>query len=666
MRSTRVLIVMLAGAILAPWPTAHAQADPAGRRYALVIGNADYADRAHLPRLSNSLNDATSMELALSAAGFEVTLVKNATRRDINRAVEKFSEQIARESNSTGLFYYAGHGAQDNGLNYLIPVDAKVEYASDLETDGFDVRHVLEAMKEAHNQMNLIILDACRDNDLPRKRGGLRGLAKVDAPSGTFVAYAAAPGQGAYDGTEGQNGVFTGELLKAMQLPGVPLEQMFKKVIAGVKARTHGAQEPWSEASIQGEFYFIEAPKGSSLTTTQPSATGAASDAELLFWQSIGSDGTPADYQAYLNQYPNGRFTELAKARAHTQRASLATSLPPSTAPTPSGRDLELVFWQSISGSSKPEDYQTYLNKYPMGRFVDLARQQLASLHATAADGPWKDYQRAPPASPARTAEDTKTSLERGLSAYRRQAWAEAMTWLRRAADQGDAHAQYSVGILYRHGWGIPQDYSQAMVWYRKAADQGWTEAQSTIGDLYLYGWGVPQDYQQAMAWYRKAADRGDSRAESAIGDLYVHGNGGPQDYTQAMAWYLKAANQGEPSAQYGLGRLYDGGLGVHQDYAQARSWYLKAANQGYASAEGTLGTIYMTGQGVPVDYGQAMTWFQKAAVHGSAAGQSGIGFLYEHGLGVSVNLNEARRWYQMATDQGSDFAKQQLSQLGR
>jgi hypothetical protein len=160
--------------------------------------------------------------------------------------------------------------------------------------------------------MNIVILDACRDNPLPKTRGIERGLARMDAPSGTFIAYAAAPGQSAQDGASGTNGVFTGELVKAMAEPGVPLEQMFKKVIAGVKADTHGGQQPWSEASIQGDFYFhaaVVTPPPPGLPTADPRQF------ELMYWESIKDSKNVADFQAYLGKYPKGEFSGLATNR---------------------------------------------------------------------------------------------------------------------------------------------------------------------------------------------------------------------------------------------------------------------------------------------------------------------------------------------------------------
>jgi hypothetical protein len=277
-------------------------------RIALIIGNSDYVN-PNL-KLINPANDAAAMQRALQAAGFETIVRLNAKRLDFYRAVDEFTAKIGRDQHAVGLFYFAGHGVQAEGANYLIPVDADIQAEADLEANAFDAGRVLRAMKAAQNEMNIVILDACRDNPLPKTRGIERGLARMDAPSGTFIAYAAAPGQTAQDGASGTNGVFTGELVKAMAEPGMPLEQMFKRVIAGVKADTHGGQQPWSEASIQGDFYFhpamIQPPGPSAVDPKQ---------VELMYWESIKDSKNVADFQAYLSKYPKGEFSGLASNR---------------------------------------------------------------------------------------------------------------------------------------------------------------------------------------------------------------------------------------------------------------------------------------------------------------------------------------------------------------
>ena len=288
-------------------------------RIALIIGNSNYAS-ANL-RLSNPANDAAAMELALKNAGFQSIVKLNAKRVDFYRAVDEFSAKIIRDPHSVGLFYYAGHGVQADGVNYLIPVDAQIQSTADLEANAFDVARVLRAMQAAQNEMNIVILDACRDNPLRRTRSTARGLARLDAPSGTFIAYAAAPGQTAEEGSSGENGVFTGELLKAMALPNLPLEQMFKKVITGVKGATRGSQTPWFEASIQGDFYFHPLAPGNVAAAVPAPIASAGPASERPVMKVSASPGPPAGRAAAASNKKD------SKCQSILERVQLGDSL---------------------------------------------------------------------------------------------------------------------------------------------------------------------------------------------------------------------------------------------------------------------------------------------------------------------------------------------------
>jgi Caspase domain len=346
-----------------------APAAAAETRVALIIGNSDYAN-VNL-KLANPANDAAAMQRALHDAGFETIVRLNARRLDFYRAVDEFAAKIGRDPHSVGLFYYAGHGVQAQGTNYLIPVDADIQAEADLEANAFDAGRVLRAMKAAQNEMNIVILDACRDNPLPKTRGMGRGLARMDAPSGTFIAYAAAPGQSAQDGATGANGVFTGELVRAMAEPGVPLEQMFKKVIAGVKADTHGGQQPWSEASIQGDFYF----HANLAATASPRPGVDPKQIELAYWESIKDSRDPADFQDYLKKYPQGEFAGLAANRAklsppvqHPAPKAAATATPvtspvPAVTRKPRGARCDAILERAQLGETLNEEERRYVRE---------------------------------------------------------------------------------------------------------------------------------------------------------------------------------------------------------------------------------------------------------------------------------------------------------------
>jgi uncharacterized caspase-like protein len=222
------------------------------RRVALVIGNGTYPSAP----LRNPVNDARDMAAALRGLGFEVILRENATLRQMEEAVDELWKRL--KAGGAGLFFFAGHGLQVSGRNYLVPVDARLAAEQDVKYRCMDAGLVLGRMENAGNQLNIVILDACRNNPYSRNfRSVSEGLAKMDAPRGSIVAYATAPDSVAADGA-GKNGVYTGQLLKHMRTPGLPIEEMFKRVRIGVLGETQDKQVPWEASSLTGDFSFKE------------------------------------------------------------------------------------------------------------------------------------------------------------------------------------------------------------------------------------------------------------------------------------------------------------------------------------------------------------------------------------------------------------------------
>ena len=219
-------------------------------RYALVIGNSAHQTAP----LTNPGNDAEDMSSTLINMGFTVILKKNADQRTMEDAIRSFGEQLRK--GGVGLFYFAGHGMQVDGRNYLIPVDSKIESESDVKYEAVDAGRVLGKMEDAENQLNIVILDACRNNPFSRNfRSTETGLARMDAPRGSLIAYATAPGEIAADGTE-RNGIFTKYLMKNMVVPNLPIELVLKQTRIDVARATDGRQTPWESSSLMGNFYF--------------------------------------------------------------------------------------------------------------------------------------------------------------------------------------------------------------------------------------------------------------------------------------------------------------------------------------------------------------------------------------------------------------------------
>lgn len=228
---------------------------PQMKRLALVIGNSSYRE---LTKLQNPVNDARAMAIALEKLGFEVMKYENLSHSDMKRAIGEFG--VALDQYEVGLFYYAGHGVQYDGTNYLIPIDANISHEAEIEYECVDAGRVLSKMEMMQTKVNIIILDACRDN--PFKFSSSRsvanpGLTGMDAPVGSIIAYATAPGRAASDGT-GKNGLYTEELLSYMFRPQVKVEDLFKQVRINVMQKTNNRQIPWETSSLIGDFYFVK------------------------------------------------------------------------------------------------------------------------------------------------------------------------------------------------------------------------------------------------------------------------------------------------------------------------------------------------------------------------------------------------------------------------
>lgn len=290
------LIVTLTGLIIASspvWSDTKRGIHTRTGRYALVIGNGAYP----MSPLKNPVNDSMDIARLLGQLGFTVIHRHDVDIRSMETAVREFGHML--ESGGTGLFYYAGHGMQVRGRNYLIPVDARIESESDVRYEALDVGRVLGKMEDADNGLNIVILDACRDNPFGRGYRSTRsGLARMDAPRGTLIAYATSPGSVAADGT-GRNGIYTKNLLTHMATPGLPVEQIFKNVRINVIRDTNQKQVPWEASSLTGDFYF----------------TSVIVDKPTERREKISSKELPNDSRTNPETIPTQTSTEVSKEK---------------------------------------------------------------------------------------------------------------------------------------------------------------------------------------------------------------------------------------------------------------------------------------------------------------------------------------------------------------
>lgn len=237
-------------------------------RVALIIGNGAYLSGP----LKNPVNDARAVDKRLKKLGFKTILGTDLDYRGMRRMIADFGRRVGR--NGVGLFYFAGHGMQVGGRNYLIPIDARIEHQDHVSAEGIDLHQVMARLSAAGGFLNIIILDACRDNPFARsfRSGGSRGLAQVVAPPGTVIAYATAPGQTAADG-KGRHGTFTEALLNHLDRPGLGLERLLKDVGRDVARKTNNRQRPWVASDFYDEFKFATATIPPTTTTLPPTTT---------------------------------------------------------------------------------------------------------------------------------------------------------------------------------------------------------------------------------------------------------------------------------------------------------------------------------------------------------------------------------------------------------
>ncbi len=342
-------------------------------RLALVVGNGAYTT---VTPLDNPVNDASLMADALRKVGFEVTLVTDSSQNEMITAISQFGSKLrAAGEDATGLFYYAGHGVQSFGANFLLPVDIELQDAADLSLVGVPAQAVLRQMFSARNRTNIVILDACRNNpfvSIPDLSDN--GLAEMKAPRGTFLSYSTAPGDIALDGIGG-NSPFTEALARHMPTPGMPVETLFKAVRVDVLKETGNQQTPWDTSSLTVDFQFV------------PAKAPSAEEVELRqIWDTVKLSKDPLQVLLFLRAHPDSRYSAEARElltalmEKETQPAAQATPAPQqeSEPATPQTSERDMIETARREGTASA--YQTYLDAYPNGAFAELARLELQTI----------------------------------------------------------------------------------------------------------------------------------------------------------------------------------------------------------------------------------------------------------------------------------------------
>jgi len=382
MKAWLMALAMAVSALCAPI-AAHADNQ---RRVALVIANGDYI---HAGSLKNPVSDARLVSGALKSAGFQIVSA------DPNLGIAGFRDALRRfrtdaVGSQVALIYYAGHGIEARGKNWLIPTDATLQQDADLDYEAIDLDLVLSATEGAG--LRVVILDACRNNPFGHawkhaNRAAEAGLAQVDVDD-VLVIYSAGPGQTAMDG-RGDNSPFAEALAKRLPQPGLAIQLLGGMVRDDVLRATGEKQRPYISASITGTPFMLM--PGAGATVGSAPATALANDpraVEMMFWQSAAESNDAGQLNAYLRRYPNGNFAELAKARIvalNREAREDMTARSPTVSSAPSDpRAVEMAMWNSVSASNDAAQLNAYLNEYPKGSFAAVARAKVEALKRAA------------------------------------------------------------------------------------------------------------------------------------------------------------------------------------------------------------------------------------------------------------------------------------------
>ena len=544
----RQLISVFLICVCASLFSAHESAASANR-VALIIGNAHYASA---PVLANPANDAEDLAAALQSLGFDVSERSDATRAGMADAVREFSEKL--QGADTALFFFAGHGVQVNGDNYLIPVDAKITGPADVRFGTINLTDVMSEM-EGKGHAAIILLDACRDNpfaDVVAKGGrslGGRGLSHIDPNgAGMLVVYSTQPNNVALDGG-GRNSPFTSALLAHVHQPGLEVRQLVSEVRADVLASTDGRQVPWDNSSLVGDVYLASAPPAIVAAAVAPSSLTVpdTASAELLFWQSVAKDDSEAMYQGYLRQYgENGRFAFIAHQRILALSRSSAS------------KDVGAPALESQTTPSKAD-----------------------CLQIIAADTDLIDAKTAVPVCEAalrQHPDDARYTYALGRAQTAAKNYIEANRLLDAAIKAGNVQALPVLGEAYYLGHGTPQSYARAYELFKAGVDKEDSLAMVDLGAMYNNGYFVKKDSVKAEKLFARSVELGNYTALRNIGVLYYNGDGVPRNYRLALDYFHQAADHGDASAMKVLADIYERGLaGMKRDPEKAREWNTKA-----------------------------------------------------------------------------------------
>lgn len=544
----------------------------AENRVALVIGNSEYEN---VSALDNPVNDASDLAIALEGLGFEVFLGLNQSQAGMAALTRSFSEAIP--SADVSLFFYAGHGFQVSGENYLVPVDAQISAAQDIVTQTVSMTDITRELENSGG-LRLVFLDACRDNPF----GGQvidadlsSGLARMGDAADFLVSYATQPDNVAYDGT-GRNSFFTEALLSHIYTPGQDVGDLMISVRKDVLAATGGRQIPWENSSLTRQFRFDNSPV-------------TASEETLLFQVAVSADD-PQLMQLYVDRYPQG--AHVGDVVAYLETADQVGTRTRKLSIGDTDEQAERL-WQLAQRSRMRPLLEFYLEQYPDGAHAAQARRLLQSIPAKEDTTPGGICERLATHPRDRTAKQPGVPF-----AQLKKNAISAIQACSAAAAQSPELPHYTA--LLARATIAAGDVERAIQLYQQAADSGDLRAMVSLAQLYDAGMGVEKDQERALKLNEKAAEAGSLDAMINLAVALFEGAGIPQDMDRAIGLLKQAAEQGSAKATFNLGVLAQDG--ITDTPAAALEYFKRAAREGEVQGYRAAAILLDEGRGIPPD----------------------------------------------------------------
>ena len=487
------------------------------RKVALVIGNAAYTTVSPLP---NPINDASAVAEELKAIGFDVMLRDNLDNSGLRHALQDFEDKVA--GSQIAIVYYAGHGIEINGINYLIPTDAKLARDSHVVDEAVSLDRVIASMSAA-STLSLVLLDACRDNPFAARmlRAGSsrsigRGLAPLEPVGATLVSFSAEAGTTASDGN-GDHSPYTSALLRHLATPGLEVNFIFRRISKDVRDSTAGSQKPVYYGSLgSDEVYLVPAPPPpppapppaapTPVAVAQPAPETSAPEpvsvehlpVEELLWRTIRASTVAEDFRSYLRRYPNGAFADLARARvlALGRATEIATMAPGGADGMADSIALRKAAMANIG--------RVPVNFIQYGLVaLDFRVKDVNGILDSVTRSAIREYQA--------SINETQTGQ---LTPE------QTVGLLLAAASTGDSHAETAVGFMTASGVGLTRDYMISRAWLNRASQQNNPYADMNLAMLYRDGLGGAPDVGRARELFKRAADRGVEQASTKLREL--------------------------------------------------------------------------------------------------------------------------------------------------